>query len=988
MGFGVIVGDPFGRVGYADNFSFDGSEKGGVLEADGQLWIGSVNSPRVKRGTITSPFGSVIIGFDSPNITLEVAGIVEIFNADDGTANPTDGIINIFGTATGIDTFASGNSIFIDFNISEVPSIAISYSGDTGSATAALNNLNFIGGNDIVTTALGDTVTIDFSGEATELTFASDLGTAAPIDETISILGGNNIATSATGSVLTIDFTGETTEVTFVADTGSAQSVDDIINILGTENGISTTAFGSTIVIDFDILEVPDIAITYGADDGSAIPDGNNLNLIGGNGIVTNVSPEGDGVIFNFTGSPEALNFETNIGTAVPANDILRIEGDQLGIVTSGETNRVLVRFDVTALPTIPVAFATDNAVAQPSENVLDITGGTPGIKTRALGSEVLIDFIITELSSIATSFIADNGSATPSGNNLLIVGGEDIVTTATGNSLVIDFTGAADVLSFAADTGTAVPANAIINILGSSNGIVTDASGDTVSIDFDVTQSPAICTRFFTDFGNAIPNNNNISFTGSADISVTATGSIVSIGFTGDPADLQFTTNDGTAISTQGNINFNGTQGITTAASNDTVILGFDVSQQPEIVTSLVGDSGFALPFDNNINLFTGPGLSTQGSSSTISFNFHVDQLPAIPTEFIVDSGSSAIPVGNSLKIEGGNDIVTSSVGDVVLISFNGSVEDLTFNTNNGTAQADSGIINVLGGSPEGVITTRGFNDNIFIDFNPNFFPTIPVSFTTDIGIAVPADNNLNIRGGNNVIVQGIDDQVTINFTGEGTGLTFGSDVGSAEPDVDGLINFFGTPSGIGTFASGNAIGFTFDINGQPTIPNEFQTDAGSATPTFNSLRLLGGTNIQTVASNDSVTFNFTGSPEGVDYGTDNGVARAENGVINFFGSTGGIDTFAIGNAIGIDFDVNEVPLIATTYISDSGNARPTFNELIISGGNNIQTSASGKTVTINVGPEIQEQLDAILMGLKAIHESGVDLPLETMMCIGKRVA
>lgn len=735
------------------------------------------------------------------------------------------------------------------------------------------------------------------------------------------------------GDDSTINWTDSLTDGQLVIGaTGSSPTASTLtggtgITIVNAANSITINAEAET-----DLIFQTGNGSTQAINDTIIFAGATSIDMSAAGGIVN--------IDFNVDDSPEiATSYSTDAGIAVPIDNEMILAGDQLGIHTSALNDRIQINFDVTALPTIPVAFATDDGVAQPNENVLDL------------------------------------------------VGGNNISVTALGSEVIFDFTGEPTELTFSADVGSALAVNDIINIIGSPAGIVTSASTDTIIIDFDVTQSPEICTRFLTDFGNAIPNNNDISFTGSPDISVTATGSIVSIGFTGDPADLQFTTNAGVAISTQGNINFNGTQGITTAASNDTVILGFDVSQQPEIVTSLVGDSGFALPFDNNINLFTGPGLSTQGASSTISFNFHVDQLPAIPTEFIVDSGSSAVPVGNALKIEGGNDIVTSSVGDVVLISFNGSVEDLTFNTNNGTAQADSGIINVLGGSPEGVITTRGFNDNIFIDFNPNFFPEIPVQFTGDIGNAIPADNNLNIVGGSNIIVQGIDDTLTINFTGEGTGLTFGSDSGNSEPDVNGLINFFGTPSGIGTFASGNAIGFSFDINGQPTIPNQFQTDAGNATPTFNSLKIFGGNNIQTVASNDSVTINFTGSPEVLDYGTDNGVARAENGVINFFGSTGGIDTFAIGNAIGIDFDVNEVPIIATTYISDSGNASPTFNELIISGGNNIQTSASGKTVTINVGPEIQEQLNAIFAGLKSIHDSGIDLPLETQQWILKNV-
>lgn len=70
MGFSSISGDPFGIVLHADNASYDGTQRGGVIGTNGQLWIGSSVSPRVKVGTITSPDSSIIIGYSSPNITI------------------------------------------------------------------------------------------------------------------------------------------------------------------------------------------------------------------------------------------------------------------------------------------------------------------------------------------------------------------------------------------------------------------------------------------------------------------------------------------------------------------------------------------------------------------------------------------------------------------------------------------------------------------------------------------------------------------------------------------------------------------------------------------------------------------------------------------------------------------------------------------------------------------------------------------------------
>ena len=72
MGFSVITGDQFGTVMHADNASFDGTKRAGVLSANAELWIGSAVSPRVKKGTLVSPDGSITFGYSSPNITAVV----------------------------------------------------------------------------------------------------------------------------------------------------------------------------------------------------------------------------------------------------------------------------------------------------------------------------------------------------------------------------------------------------------------------------------------------------------------------------------------------------------------------------------------------------------------------------------------------------------------------------------------------------------------------------------------------------------------------------------------------------------------------------------------------------------------------------------------------------------------------------------------------------------------------------------------------------
>ena len=71
-GFSSITGQE--AVMFADNASFDGTKRGGVLDTDGLFWIGNAVSPRVRKGTIVSPLGTITIGYVAPNITIDLAG--------------------------------------------------------------------------------------------------------------------------------------------------------------------------------------------------------------------------------------------------------------------------------------------------------------------------------------------------------------------------------------------------------------------------------------------------------------------------------------------------------------------------------------------------------------------------------------------------------------------------------------------------------------------------------------------------------------------------------------------------------------------------------------------------------------------------------------------------------------------------------------------------------------------------------------------------
>lgn len=115
-GFSQITGDPLGSVMNANNVSFDGTERGGVVTLDGQLLIGATATPHIRVGTLTAGSGVII----------------------------TNGA----GTIT----------------IAAMASVAVTYTEDTGTAVPAANNLNVLGSGSITTSGAGSTITTALTG--------------------------------------------------------------------------------------------------------------------------------------------------------------------------------------------------------------------------------------------------------------------------------------------------------------------------------------------------------------------------------------------------------------------------------------------------------------------------------------------------------------------------------------------------------------------------------------------------------------------------------------------------------------------------------------------------------------------------------------------------------------------------------------------------------------------------------------------------------
>ena len=122
---------------FCDNYDFRGVQPViPQVNTEGQLPIGTGASPAIEVGVITSPDGSITVGYSNPNITLQVAAsddAVLTLTGDDATArSPTGGNIDILGLS-GSKTSSDTSTIIV-----KSPPYA-----DTTATTILLNSGNF-----------------------------------------------------------------------------------------------------------------------------------------------------------------------------------------------------------------------------------------------------------------------------------------------------------------------------------------------------------------------------------------------------------------------------------------------------------------------------------------------------------------------------------------------------------------------------------------------------------------------------------------------------------------------------------------------------------------------------------------------------------------------------------------------------------------------------------------------------------------------------
>lgn len=203
-------------VGVMKNLNFDEvSPKPhlGIIDAAGKIPIGTGNSfptPEILGGSITSPGGSLTIGYSSPNITIDVAGggdAIEQITVDNSTAPGTNPVLPSGGnvTITGGQVVNSSLANVIQthslaansFAIQIQRSAAVAASDTTKNGVSHFDSTDFSVGAggfvELATTGAGKTITGDAGGAL------------SPTANNWNILGRSGSKTSGSGSTLTVN---------------------------------------------------------------------------------------------------------------------------------------------------------------------------------------------------------------------------------------------------------------------------------------------------------------------------------------------------------------------------------------------------------------------------------------------------------------------------------------------------------------------------------------------------------------------------------------------------------------------------------------------------------------------------------------------------------------------------------------------------------------------------------------------------------------
>ncbi len=194
------------------------------LATNGQLWIGttSVNAggTHINVGTLSSPLGTVQIGYSSPNITVDITGgasAIEKVALQTGTTpvTPISGILTFNGAVVAAGT----NPVRTDGTAAHTMALEVQISQALAAADATKIGLSNFSSAGFGVAATGF---VTLATSVPQL-FTANTGTATPSSNNLNVLGGGGIQTAGSGATLTVAVSGG--GFTWTDVTGGTQTI-------------------------------------------------------------------------------------------------------------------------------------------------------------------------------------------------------------------------------------------------------------------------------------------------------------------------------------------------------------------------------------------------------------------------------------------------------------------------------------------------------------------------------------------------------------------------------------------------------------------------------------------------------------------------------------------------------------------------------------------------------------------------------------------
>jgi len=420
-------------VTFTDNMSFDGTERGGAMSADGQLWIGSATSNRpnnaghVRLGTLTGGTGITITnGPGTIAIAANGAVLGQTITGDTGGAlSPTAGNWNIITDNTTVKFAGATSTLTQDFGLTNL----IMGSSATGITTATFSVGVGFEALDVLSSGLGNTA-VGYHSCLAVTTAGSNtaVGQNSLLDD-ISSPGNTAIGHSSLVSLLSGD--GSNTAIG-INSGGSCAT--------GTQN------------------------VFVGANSGSACNSSESSNILIKNiGAAAESNTIRIGTVGSGAGQQNRAFVAAITGVTVAGSAPVGVDTNgQLSSLGFGTAGQILTSNGAATSPTFQTAAS--------------VAGSLRLIQTQTVSNVATVDF--TNIGSYTTYMFLVQGAKPPSGNQILWL------RVSTDNGSSFSTSGYAAGINYSVyNSATITNANSTAAVLVSGNAISSSSNFDADAI-------------------------------------------------------------------------------------------------------------------------------------------------------------------------------------------------------------------------------------------------------------------------------------------------------------------------------------------------------------------------------------------------------------------------------------------------------------------------------------------------------------------------